>query len=166
MPCLKCGNESDGNERFCRKCGTDLERNLLAPGKQNLLQKKGVVECLTQSPAKDPDELTANGIGSVIVGDGFFMIAVILSATQTSVSSLLWLLLLIPAFFFFGMGVADVLHARQIRWRQKQNELNDAPTIGELPPPRTSIIDIFKSHSSGELIHVPSVSERTTRQLE
>jgi hypothetical protein len=33
--------------------------------------------------------MTAEGVGSVIVGDGFFITAVILSATHTSISSML-----------------------------------------------------------------------------
>jgi hypothetical protein len=163
MFCSKCGNQGEG-ERFCRKCGTDLENAFLAPAKQNILQKKSGGEGLAKALAKDPDELTGNGIGSVIVGDGFFMVAVILSATQSSISSLLWLLLLIPAFFFFGKGFADVLHARQIRRRMKLNELNNASVSADLPPPRaSSIADIIKN--SGKLIATPSATERTTREL-
>ena len=165
MFCSKCGNPNGESVSFCRKCGTDLESALLAPVKQNSLDKKNVSESLTKTKLKDPDELTGKGIGSVIIGDGFFMVAVILSATHSSVSSLLWLFLLIPAFFFFGKGFADVLHARQIRRRLKQNELNDAPKIAELPPPRVSFIDTIKKHTSGELVPVPSITERTTRDL-
>jgi hypothetical protein len=165
MFCSKCGNPNGEGVSFCRKCGTDLEGILLAPGKQNSLKKKSFSESLTKTESKDPDELTGKGVGSVIIGDGFFMVAVILSATHSSVSSLLWLFLLIPAFFFFGKGAADVLHARQIRQRLKQNELKDAPQIAELPPPRVSFIDTIKRHTSGELIPAVSVTERTTRDL-
>ena len=165
MFCSKCGNQSSEGERFCRKCGTDLQNLSLTSVERNLAPKKVVSESLAQVKSKDPDELTGNGIGSVIIGDGFFMVAVILSATHSSVSSLLWLFLLIPAFFFFGKGFADVLHARQIRRRLKRNELSDAPKIGELPPPRTSVVDVFKKSISGELAAVPSVTERTTRDL-
>ena len=165
MFCSKCGNQNGENINFCRQCGTDLESSLLAPVTRNFLEGRGVGKSFTKAKAKDPDELTGKGIGSVIIGDGFFMVAVILSATQSSVSSLLWLFLLIPAFFFFGKGVADVLHARQIRRRLKQNELNDAPTIAELPPPHVSFIETIKKHTSGELMPVPSITERTTRDL-
>jgi hypothetical protein len=117
--------------------------------------------------SKDPDELTADGIGSVIVGDGFFMVAVILSATHTAPGSLLWLFLLIPAFYFFGRGLADVLHARQIRRRRKgPDESNAAPEkVAELPPRRVTVGDIFARPVSGELSAVPSAAERTTRDL-
>lgn len=55
------------------------------------------------------------------MGDGFLMVVVILSATHTAISSLLWLLLLIPAFFFFGKGFADVLLAgKSVDGRKKQ----------------------------------------------
>lgn len=161
MVCSKCGNQADAGERFCRKCGTDLGSALPTPVKQSSAEKKSVDERFATS--KDPDELTANGIGSVIMGDGLLMVAVILSATHTSISSLLWLLLLIPAFFFFGKGFADVLHARQIYRRLKT--LDAKPTTAELSPPRASVIDVFKNYTSGELISTPSVTERTTRQL-
>ncbi|MFN2455904.1 MAG: zinc-ribbon domain-containing protein [Pyrinomonadaceae bacterium] len=165
MFCPKCGNQNGEDERFCRKCGTDLQNLSLTSVERNLLPKKTVRESLSRVKSKDPDELTGNGIGSVIIGDGFFMVAVILSATHSSVSSLLWLFLLIPAFFFFGKGFADVLHARQIRRRLKQNELSEAPKIAELPRPRASVVDVFKKSISGELAAVPSVTERTTRDL-
>lgn len=150
MFCAKCGGRTEEGVSFCRRCGTGLERASHAS--------------LVKS--KDPDELTANGIGSVIVGDGFFMVAVILSASNSSVGSLLWLFLLIPAFYLFGRGLADVLHARQIRRRQKgQGELNAAAEIAELPPHRVTVGDIFASPTSGGLSGVPGVAERTTRDL-
>ncbi len=152
MFCSKCGNQNGEAERFCRKCGTDLKSSL-APVQRNLLS------------TKDPDELIGNGIGSVFVGDGFFMVAVILSATQSSVSSLLWLFVLIPAFVFFGKGFADVFQAWQIRRRQKQHELNEAAKAGELPPPRVSFVETIKRHASGDLAPIVSVTERTTRDL-
>jgi hypothetical protein len=166
MFCSKCGNQPNDGERFCRKCGTDFENVLPAPTKENFLKKRKVSEHLAKASSKDPDELTGNGIGSVFVGDGFLMVAVILSATHTSISSLLWLLLLIPAFFFFGKGFADVLHARQIYRRLKQTELDAVPATSELPPPRASVVDAFKNYTSDRLVAKPSVTERTTRQLE
>ena len=106
---LECKHQETSVERFCRQCGAPVNSS-------------AVVRNVT---LKDPDELVGNGIGAVFVGDGFFMVGVILSATQTPVSGLLWLLLLIPAFFFFGKGFTDVFHARQIRRRIKQAELNE-----------------------------------------
>jgi hypothetical protein len=164
MVCSNCGNQAEASERFCRKCGTDLRKALSVPPKQSV--QKSVANKLGLAPSKDPDELTGNGIGSVIMGDGFLMVAVILGVTHTAVSSLLWLLLLIPAFFFFGKGFADVLHARQIHRRLKQHALDDpAPTTGKLPPPRVSIAEVLKHHTSGELLTTPSVTETTTRHL-
>jgi hypothetical protein len=139
-----------GSERFCRKCGTLIEPSV-AGRPSNL------------SP-KDPDELTGNGIGAVIVGDGLMMVAVILSATNTAVSSLLWLLLLIPAFIFFGKGFADVLLARQIRRRVKQAGLDHADQLSSTI--EAPVSDFLKRSISGELATVPSVTERTTRNLD
>jgi|GEM_PF-5198009 len=110
--------------------------------------------------SEGPDELTGNGVASVFIGDGFFMVAVILSATHTTISSLLWLLLLIPAFFFFGKGFRDVWQARQIRRRLKEN----ARASFELES-GSSLFASIKT-ASGELLSGSSVTERTTRQLE
>lgn len=163
MVCSNCGNGCDNGERFCRKCGADLGTALVTSVNDSLPQRKSVGENLSLANSKDPDELTGNGIGSVIMGDGFLMVAVILSATDTAVSSLLWLLLLIPAFLFFGKGFADVLHARQIRRRSKAREALLA--INEPSPPCASIAEVFTHHISGRLITTPSVTERTTREL-
>ena len=139
MQNLECRHQESSAERFCRQCGAAISFST-----QNKLSRK------------DPDELTGNGIGAVFVGDGFFMVGIILSATQTPVSSLLWLLLLIPAFFFFGKGFSDLLQAGQIR--RKQGALNSE----SLSP--GVVVDVLKRTISGELI-LPSVTERTTRDL-
>jgi zinc-ribbon domain len=165
MFCSKCGNQNGEGVNFCRRCGTDLESMALASLKYDFLNRKNTGENLMNAKSKDPDELTGKGIGNVIIGDGFLMVAAILSVAQSSVSGLFWLLLLIPAFFFFGKGFADILHAKQIRRRTKQNNLNNAPQIAELPPPSVSFVDTVKKHISGELVPVPSVTEKTTRDL-
>ena len=161
MACSYCGNQSDHSENFCRKCGSDLNTAFKVPNSRTFLQTHG--EDLGWTRSKDPDELTGNGIGSVIMGDGILMVAVILGATNTTISSLLWLLLLIPAFFFFGKGFSDVLHARQIRRRMKA--LGATNTISEPRTPRASIAEVVRRHTSGDLLAAPSVTERTTRQL-
>jgi hypothetical protein len=165
MFCSKCGNQIGMGVNFCRTCGTELGAPLTPPASRASFGKRSIDQRLSGAKSKDPDELTAGGIANVIIGDGFFMVAVLLSATHSSSSSLLWLFLLIPAFFFFGKGFADVLHARQIRRRVKQNELNDGSKSSELPGPRVSFIDTIRKHTSGELIAAPSVTEGTTRDL-
>lgn len=151
MSYLKRQQHGSELERFCRKCGSPIEPSF-AGRRSNL-------------SSKDPDELIGNGIGAVFVGDGLMMVAVILSATQTSVSSLLWLLLLIPAFFFFGKGFADVLHARQITRRIKQDALGHAAQLLQSTS-QSPLSDVLSRSISGELATVPSVTEKTTRNLE
>jgi hypothetical protein len=165
--CPKCEMVNPDGGNFCRSCGTEIKiSSRVAVTENSVPVTTGSDESLMKTLAKDPDELTGKGIGNVIVGDGFLMVAVILSATNSSVSSLLWLFLLIPAFFFFGKGISDVLHARQIRQRlRKQEELSEAQKVVELPPVRATVVDVFKRSISGELIGVPSVTERTTRDL-
>jgi hypothetical protein len=167
MFCSKCGERGRRGESFCRNCGAGLDAGPPAPvGRDGLPQKNDVVVGMAAPGPKDPDELTGEGIGKVIVGDGFFIVAVILAASQGAVGSLLWLFLLIPAFYFFGKGCADVLHANQIRRRMKQGEAGATREVAELPPPRASVVDAFMRVVSGELTPTPSVTEKTTRQLE
>jgi hypothetical protein len=155
MFCSKCGNQNDADLKYCRQCGKDLRA--LSIASLNTVDPSSAV--------KDPDEMTGRGIGRVIVGDGFLMVSVILSVSSSPICSLLWLFLLIPAFFFFGKGMADVLHARQIRRRSKQIELINNPQIAGLPPAGFSFIDAIRRHTSGELTAVPGITERTTRDL-
>ncbi len=157
MNCSGCGNQIDDSERYCRRCGRDMETTALAPPRQSSLRRTGV----DAGPlAKDPDELTANGTGGIIMGDGFFMVAIILSFTNTAISSLLWLLLLIPAFFYFGKGFGDIWQARQIRKRLKQPQPGEDMNA-ELPPPRASVAELFRN--SGKLLR--GSTEKTTREL-
>jgi hypothetical protein len=161
MYCSKCGSHGGEGVSFCRKCGAGLEGTSLARGVESSPPQRTGGLGLRRAHAEDPDEMAAGGVGSVIVGDGFFITAVILSATHTSISSLLWLLLLIPAFYCFGRGLKDVLHARQIRRSRKQGELNTTAKA-ELPPPRASVADIIRGHTSGELLRA---TKRTTGEL-
>lgn len=163
MLCPGCGVRSEGSERFCRKCGANLVTAPVVRGGKDLMQDVNSRDGLGTVAQKDPDDLTGTGVASFFVGDGFFFTSIILSATDTSVSSLLWLLLMIPAFFFFGKGFRDVWQARQIRRRLKQDEMAAAqPALERL---RNAGYDAVKSRS-GELLSRPSVTERTTRELE
>ena len=165
MFCANCGNQIVQAEKFCRKCGATLSGVPVDRRGNELIQMSRSADALTVSAQKDPDELIGTGVASVFIGDGFFMVAVILSATDTAFSSLLWLLLLIPAFFFFGKGFRDIWQARQILRRLKQNELTASQTPFSIQPPTTSMFETIKK-ASGDLLSGSSVTERTTRQLE
>lgn len=152
MRCTNCGSHSDYHEQFCRKCGADLvglRNQSIEPSKPNVLQSAVTNAELPLRTEKDPDELIGRGLASLFIGDGFFIVGILLSVMESSVTSLLWLLLLIPAFVFFGKGVSDVFQAKQIRRRRKQNQLNAATT----------------TQTSFDLNPATSVTERTTRQL-
>ena len=158
MFCSKCGRHHDANEAFCRNCGTSLRQSVTTVVDQNLSAKTS-----SSFSSNDPDELTGNGIGGVIVGDGLFMVAIFLSVTHSSVSSLLWLLLLIPAFFFFGKGASELLKAKQIRRRLKQGELAAAPD--PIPLFQPASIATALQRTSAELLAPLTVTDRTTREL-
>lgn len=160
MFCPGCSARSEGSERFCRKCGANLPAVLVARGVEGLDQNSNGRAGMATVAHKDPVELTGNGVASFFIGDGFFFTAILLSVLNSSVQSWLWLLLLIPAFFFFGKGFSDVWQARQIRRRLKLNELESAPQ----QEAHASVFATIKN-GSGELLSRPSVTERTTRQL-
>ncbi len=165
MKCLKCGNDFGEGEKFCRKCGSDMDQAKIQTATDARMGTGSNRKSLMSSPSKDPDELVGNGIGSVIMGDGFFFVAVLLSFMQSPVSSFLWLILLIPASFFFGKGFTDIFQARQIRRRIKQEELA-AGRSAELATSAASALRGFEGSFSGDLLPTPSVTDRTTRQLE
>lgn len=164
MFCSKCGKANVASVSFCRNCGTDLNLEARNFGDKTLAVKTQLKN-ISGKPIANPDELTSRGIRDVIIGDGFFMVAIILGLLQSSVSSFLWLLLLIPAFFFFGSGIADVLHAKQIRRKQKETISIAESEVGELPPARATLENMFEKVASGELETVPSVTEKTTQNL-
>jgi len=164
MYCSKCGSRGGEGLSYCRKCGADLETLPLAPVVNSLRERKAGALSPKRAQSADPDELTASGIGSFIVGDGFFITGVLLSVTHSSISSVLWLLLLIPAFICFGRGLRDVLLAKQIRERSKQEGLKAAPPA-ELPPRQATVADIIGGRASGELLRAPRPSKRTTGEL-
>jgi hypothetical protein len=141
MRCAKCEHELNADAKFCRSCGTEL-----APISPLPIVKAKSDKALPSVRSSDPDELVGTGVSKVITGDGFLMVAIFLSVTQTSVSGLLWLLLLLPAFYLFGQGFSDVFQARQIRRRQQ-----NAETATEFLPSAFPLID--------------SVTNQTTRKL-
>lgn len=165
MFCAKCGKEQDAPAKFCRKCGHDLDHGALISTPPDSLRAAQTPRKMAAVRTADPDELIGDGIGGVIMGDGFFITAIILGFMPSSVSSPLWLLLLIPAFLFFGKGFANVLQAKQIRRRQKQQELVASSAQVALPPPQVSFIEALAQTVSGDLRGTLQPSEKTTRHL-
>ena len=89
MYCRRCGSDGGEGLSYCRRCGAELETAPLARASGGPTEKAPDARGLRRAAERDPDEMTAEGVGSVIVGDGFFITAVILSATHTSISSML-----------------------------------------------------------------------------
>jgi hypothetical protein len=100
----------------------------------------------------DPDELVGNGISKVITGDGFLMVAVFLSVTHTPMSSVLWLLLLLPAFYLFGRGFSDVFQARQIRRGRQREQIELTARRAELGPAPVLVADLVTNATTGKLV--------------
>lgn len=150
MQCSHCEKAIEANAKFCRNCGQALVAAAPLSGLADKLQKV-TTKALWSTKTIDPDELVGTGISKVITGDGFFMVAIFLSFSHTSVSNFLWLLLLLPAFYLFGQGFSDVFRARQIRRRRQNEELGTAEMVAEFPPTAFSLMS--------------SVTNQTTRKL-
>lgn len=150
MQCPHCEKAIEATAKFCRSCGQALVAASSLSGQHGKLPK-ATSKALWSTQTIDPDELVGTGISKIITGDGFFMVAIFLSVTHTSVSSFLWLLLLLPAFYLFGQGFSDVFRARQIRRRQQDEKLGAAEMVAELPTTAFSLMD--------------SVANQTTRKL-
>lgn len=141
MRCLGCGRDRDEAERYCRGCGAAGDARVEARG------------------LDEADELVGAGIAKVITGDGFLIVSLLLSATHTTASSALWLLLLIPAFYLFGRGFHDVFRAQQLR-RRATAARSETSRPDALPPAQVLVADIVTETTTRDLAAVPG--RRTT----
>jgi len=116
---------SEDGGRFCRGCGAPV------------------------AASDDLDENMGMGIAKVIAGDGFFMVSILLTVLESDVQSMLWLLLLIPAFFLFGLGFSDIFRARRARQRNEQLRRSSAGAVAELSPGMSAV----------------GIEDKTTREL-
>lgn len=136
--CAACGNDSDGNSRFCRKCGAPL--NVKAPAEVEVLR-------LT-AKANASSKTIGTGLFFVLMAALFLLPLPLVSDTPEKFAKLLKILPAISGAF----GIAGFLMALLGYWRLKKmilnptgsepsaptrrqnvNELN-APDTNELPP--------------------------------
>ena len=133
--CSNCGTPNDGEPRFCRSCGFQIVQQT------------------------DPATLNGHAIAKFIIGDAFVLPAVLLTVLESSVQSVLWILLAVPGLLLYTWAAVDLVKARAIK--RNSTELPGADTPRELgaPVPTDMPIDFTDRE-------VPvSVTDRTTREL-
>ena len=140
MNCCECGTQRPGSDRSCRGCGSPVSPLVASPSECDQLLVRSGDGNLRARSLEAADDATARGLTKVIAGDGFFMVAVLLSIAQASGGSLLWLLILIPAFVLFGQGLSDVFKARQTRRRVASlDPAALSPPAGGTVPARSAV---------------------------
>ncbi len=177
MFCPKCGTKNPDDGRFCRKCGTNLGNVSTALSDNNSSarfqdstpvrrNKKG------RFISDDPTEVYAESIKQILMGIGFFIVAIVLLKTGVAGGQFWWWSMLIPAFTMLGKGISDYMKSKRMEQRQlnmvpePKMVINEQPAKSALPPTNTDYIPTdFSNYQTGDLIP-PSVVENTTRHLE
>jgi ribosomal protein L40E len=182
MFCQKCGTENPENGKFCRACGTDLGNNLgvaasrsFQPQGLNLPTADFYIDRRGRVRSNNPDDLWSAGIRNIILGIGFFTVAIALLLTGVANGHSWWWAMLFPAFSLTASGIGIVSKAKRLEKKKFQTvETQSQPTFfalpqdnNNLPPAHTDYVKPQKSiYDTGELIAPPSVTEWTTRHLE
>ncbi len=164
--CPKCGSESTGDIRYCRRCGTNLE----------------VVTKAMLVPALADDELAraqrafrmglVRGLGLLVLaaGSGKALVGLIIAALAFATGPLsLWAVLGLILFGFVPAGfgafaVRDLLHAYELK-KDPRGALSSLPSRQalELAGAETRALDASRL----EYLEPPaSVAENTTRSLD
>jgi len=161
MFCPKCGLQNADNTKFCRSCGADLS-NVLAVVKG----KSATDERLATSD--NSINLYSSGIRNLLLGIGFFIIAILLFTIPGD--TFFWLLMLFPAFSLIASGVSRIVKANQIKTIENVAQPDSFPLNQPNPmlsPIQTEYINPSKSiYETDDLLGQPlSVTESTTRHL-
>ncbi len=162
MFCPKCGLQNADSTKFCRSCGADLS-NVLAVVEGKLSDR------LAES--ENHNDLYASGIRNLLLGIGFFIIAILLFTIPGD--TFFWLLMLFPAFSLIASGVSRIIKANGMKTKENLNVMqqNSFPANqpnAALPPIQTEYIKPSKSvYETDDLLGQPlSVTEPTTRHLQ
>jgi hypothetical protein len=162
--CPKCGSESSGDTRYCRRCGANLD----------------IVAKALSVPAVADDELAraerafrmrlVRGLGLLVLaaGTGKGLLALILAAIALGGPVSLWTVLglilfgFVPA-VFGGFAGRDLLQAYELR-KDPRGALAALPTRqpAELAEPKISEVEASRREY---LAAPPSVTEHTTLSL-
>lgn len=181
MFCPKCGTQNPEDGKYCRSCGTDIGNVNAAmskvPSSSSMFDEMdwGMESGggkRRSSRRKDPNDVYADSIRSVLSGLGFFIVSMALLFTGVAAGQAWWWALLFPAFTFIAKGVADHMKYRKmIQTNQPQFSTYQQPGIGgspvttALPPQQTQFVAPESRYKTGDLVP-PSVTDSTTKLLE
>lgn len=183
MFCPKCGSKNPEDGKFCRSCGTDLG-NVSAALSGNLPAKSddwdwgdwggnaGTAHIHHEAKRrKDPNEVYADSIKSIISGIGFLIVSIVLFATGVAGGRAWWWAMLFPAFAFLSKGISDYFKYKKIEQSrvgfssQASNVIGSSGPNSALPPQQEQYIAPESRYKTGDLVP-PSVTDSTTRHLE
>lgn len=174
MFCPKCGTKNPDDGKFCRSCGVDLANvsaAMTGSTSNALLKDLGLDgSSLTPEPRKDPHDLYADSIKSILSGIGFVIVSVALFFTNVAGGRVWFWALLFPAFTFLAKGISEMMKYRKMEKSgmigQRVPELNRT-RISALPGAQTEFVPASAEsrYKTGDLVP-PSVTDGTTRHLE
>ena len=184
MFCPKCGLQNADETKFCRGCGADLGNVLAAlspmgtsltgmsgknpPAYLSGSDSEGSLE--TRALSEKHIDLYSSGIRNLILGIGFFIVAMLVFTIPGD--TYFWLLVLLPAFPLLASGVSRILKANGMKSLNKTDVIQpkSLPTTQAnpaLPPAQTEYIKPSQSfYDTDDLAERPlSITEHTTRHL-
>jgi len=152
MYCPKCATQNNEDARFCRSCGANLS---LVPQALTGKLDAGRSRRRHMRSAGGETISLAEGITKVFMGAGFITAALLLLVFTRQ-----WwgVFMLIPGFFLFGRGVAEIVASKQIPDARRDDRRS-------LDSPPASTNEIY-SPDTAKIIPPPSVTETTTRHLD
>lgn len=171
MFCPKCGTQNPETGKFCRSCGVDLGNVSAVMSGTPLLADIG---CNTtgKEKRKDPHDVYADSIKSILSGVGFLIVSIVLFATNVAGGRAWFWAMLFPAFTFLAKGISDLMRSRKMEAsrngfvQMSPAALNQPPINPGLPPSRTEYTSpADPRYKTGDLAP-PSVTDSTTNLLE
>jgi uncharacterized protein (DUF983 family) len=106
---------------FCQKCA--------APNLENAVYCRS---CGFQIGGPDPSKLNGYAIAKFLVGDVFVLPAVLLVALESSVQSMLWVLLAVPGLILYTWAIVDLVNVRAAKRQRKETASGANPReLGE-----------------------------------
>lgn len=174
MFCPKCGTQNPETGKFCRSCGVDLG-NVSAAMSGTLAPLGSFESCDTSTKkkgSKDPHDVYADSIKSILSGVGFLIVSIVLLTTNVAGGRAWFWAMLFPAFTFLAKGISDLMRSRKMEAsrngfvQMSPAALNQPPINPGLPPSRTEYTSpADPRYKTGDLAP-PSVTDSTTNLLE
>jgi zinc ribbon protein len=162
MFCPNCATQNVEGASFCRVCGANISLVPQALTGQLPVAKheEEYVDWRSRRRRGRQHEPTLDeAVRNLFMGIAFVVVSILVSKYGPG-GSVWWFWLLIPAFTFFGKGVADLVRLKQnkqVAPTSTQPQINSmrpadlpAPRTGELMPPVSSVTEGTTRHLGAE----------------